>query len=261
MKEEMKRFFGNPSFWIALFGMVLCFFIISIPEWIDVDLPNRPEWRSPALVKAVTPVWFGGYILLLPFCSAIACVPPQVDDLNSGFTQWQGIRSSVKRYVMNKVITCMLGGFLVCAVSFWIHAIVWNIIALPIDPITYPEHEQYLNGLFGQWYALAYGLPMYLWIGCGAGLCGSMTALLGLAAAAWIPDHLIAITFPVAIYFFWSYDITYILFGISLPRPSGLYNSYVTWSKTAQCILMNGAISVLALAVYSIGIKRRLCYE
>jgi len=258
MKEEVKRLFSSLSFWAALVGMVVCFLLISVPEWIEIDLPNRPEWRSPALVKAVTPVWFGGFILLLPFCSAMACVPSQVEDIQSGFAQWQVIRSSVMRYIGRKAAVGMLGGFLVCAVSFWLHAILWNFIALPIDPVTYPEHEQYLNGLFGKWYAIAYGLPMYVWIGCGAGLCGSMTALMGLAAAVWIPDHLIAVTMPVVIYFFWSYDLLNVMFGIQLPRPSGLYNSYVTWERTVQSLMMNGAVSLISAVLYALGMKRRL---
>lgn len=261
MKEELKRLFTNASFWIALVGMVVCFLLVSVPEWIEIDLPNRPEWRSPALVKAVTPVWFGGFILLLPFCSAMACVPSQVEDIQSGFAQWQVLRSSIGHYVRQKILVSSLGGFLVCAVSFWFHAILWNLIALPIDPITYPDHEQYLHGLFGEWYAIEYGLPMYIWIGCGAGLCGSMTAFMGLAAAAWIPDHLIAITMPVAVYFFWSYDIVNILFGIQLPRPSGLYNAYVTWEKTFQCLFMNSIVSFVSIALYSFGMKRRYQHE
>lgn len=261
MREEMKRFFTQPSFWLATGGLLLCFLMISVPEWIAIDLPNRPEWRSPALVKAVTPVWFGGYMLLLPFCSAIASVPAQVEDLQSGYAQWQAIRSSVGRYIASKAVVCALGGFLVCAVSFWLHAILWNFIALPIDPVTYPEHVQYLYGLFGEWYDIAYGLPMYLWIGCGAGLCGSMMALVGLAAAVWIPDQLIAVTLPVVFYFYWSYDLSYLLFGVALPHPSGLYNAGLTWARARESLLTNGAVSLLALGLYSAGIKRRLQYE
>lgn len=261
MKEELRRMFTGHAFWAAFLGMSACFLLVSVPTWIEVDLPNRPEWRSPALVMAVTPVWFGGFILLLPFCSAMACVPAQIHDLQSSFAHWQVIRSSIRQYVMQKATAGMLGGFLVCALPFWLHALLWQIIALPIDPITYPEHVQYLNGLFGQWYALAYGLPMFAWIGVGAGLCGSMMALAGLAAAAWIPDQLIAVTLPVAVYFFWSYDMTNVLLGINLPRPSGLYNAYVTWEKTIQCLLMNSAVSLLSVLLFAFGIQRRLRHD
>ena len=258
MKEEIKRFLSQSSFWLALGGMLFCLFIVSIPTWIVVDLPNRPEWRSSALVTAVTPVWFGGYMLILPFCSAIASVPAQVEDLQSGFAGWQVIRSSVKRYVASKATVCAMGGFLVCAIPFWLHAMIWNLIALPVDPMAYPEHALYISGMFGEWYSVAYGLPMYLWIGCGAGLCGSMTALMGLAAAAWIPDQLIAVTFPVVVIFFWSYDLPYVLFGLRLPRPAGLYNDGVTWAKAAQCLIMNGSIALMSLGLYHAGVKRRL---
>ena len=260
MREEMKRFLTHPSFWLAMGGMLFCLLIVSVPNWIFIDLPNRPEWRSSALVMAVTPVWFGGYMLMLPFCCAIASVPTQVEDLRSGFARWQVIRSSVKRYVTGRAAVCTLGGFLVGAVPFWLHAAIWHMIALPVDPIAYPEHELYIGGLFGEWYDVAHGLPMMLWIGCGAGLCGSMTAMMGLAAAAWIPDRLIAVTLPAVVIFFWAYDLPCVLFGIHLPRPAGLYNDGVTWEKAAGCLLMNGMIGLISLALYVSGVKRRMRY-
>ena len=258
MREEMKRFLTHPSFWLAMGGMMFCLLMVSVPSWIFVELPNRPEWRSSALVMAVTPVWFGGYMLILPFCCAIASVPAQVEDLQSGFARWQVIRSSVRRYVCGKAAIGAMGGFLVGAAPFWLHAILWNGLALPVDPIAYPEHELYLGGLFGEWYDVAYGLPVVLWIGCGLGLCGGMTALMGLAAAAWIPDKLIAVTLPVVVTFFWSYDLSYALFGIRLPRPAGLYNSGVTWERAVQCLLMNGAVALTSFALYLSGVQRRM---
>lgn len=258
MREEMKRFLTQPSFWLAMGGMMFCLLIVSVPNWIFIDLPNRPEWRSSALVMAVTPVWFGGYMLIMPFCCAIASVPAQVEDLRSGFAGWQAIRSRVRRYVTGRAAVCAMGGFLIGSVPFWLHAALWNVIALPVDPVAYPDHELYIGALFGQWYAMAHGLPMYLWIGCGAGLCGGMVALMGLAAAAWIPDRLIAVTLPVVIVFFWAYDLPYVLLGIRLPRPAGLYNEGVTWAGAARSLIMNGAVALLSLILYDIGVRRRL---
>ena len=152
----------------------------------------------------------------------------------------------------------MIGSAFSTMSAFIINAIIWNIIALPCDPTTYPNHTIYFDPscIFYNWYTICYGLPVYFEITIGIGFTASVWAVVALAVAVWIPDKLLTVTIPSFLYYLWNADIIFFFFGIQTPHPATLFNDGLTPQKAVVSIISSGVVLTVSVGSYSGGCKR-----
>lgn len=258
MKEELKRAFKAPQAWAAfivsmftLLGYSWAYWIGSADEWI--------EYRESALHLSIGGIFFGGFMLIMPFCAALAHSTSQADDECSSIMQWQALRGSVLKYARVKVGTSMIVAAVTTAGAFVIHAILWNIIALPNDPVLYPNHEIYFSEecLFYNWYRIGHGLPVYIEMTLGIAFTASIWAVVALAIAVWIPDKLLIVTIPSFLYYLWNADLLFFLTGIHTPHPATLFNDGLTLQKAVISIVTYLIVLAISLIVYYTGCQRK----
>ena len=259
LSHEMKRAVFSWGMVLASAIVFICLLGFSIPTWQE-SAESALEYRPSALEQSLGGIFFGGVMLMLPFCAVLPFALSQIDEINTGFHLLRGIRQSVGQYVQHKSIAAMLAGGLSIALPFLLHCCLWNIIALPYQPSIYPDQEIGFYGLYGDWSGILNAWPMYLWIAFGLLLSGALWALVGLSVTVWIPDKLVCIMIPIAICYFWSYGLYGHIIGITLPSPSGLYNDGLTWKRFFQTLGVSTVLGIIAYLVYYIGLKRRLRY-
>lgn len=257
MRSELRRALFSMGTMLSCCIVMICFLGFSVPVWLSTE-GSTLDYRASALELSLGGIFFGGLMLVLPFCAALPGALSQVDEVRSGFLYLRGIRESARRYVFTRTLSAMAAGAISLALPFILHCLLWHLIALPYDPTTYPDQEIIFYDLYNDWSRIAYAIPMYAWIALGLATTGALWALISLAAAIWIPDKLVAVMVPLGICYFWSYGLFSHLLGISLPSPSGIYNDGLSWSRCFQTLVMYAIFGVSALAVYDIGVKRRL---
>lgn len=259
MRQELRSAFCNARFWIALVAMTICLFGFSLPEWLT-RIAQGDRMYMDAVSLGFAPIFFGGAILLFPFCAALPYATSQVDDIRTGFMFTKGIRTTTVKYMRNKVIAVALSGAAVMGIACLIHSVTWNIVAGPYDPIANPDNEVVFSP--GTVYATLmlspYGWQAFVHAILGFAITGAVWSVVGLATSVWIPDNLLAITVPVALYFFWQYQLLYPMLGIRLPSLSGLYNDGQLWERYYAVVAVNLLIFATAAFVYYKGMKRRL---
>ena len=260
MREELKRALKASQIRISF---IVCFMTLlgySLAYWIGAVLANEwLEYRESALHLSIGGIFFGGFMLLLPFCAAFAHSTSQVDDICSGMMQWEALRGSVFKYVRNKVWTNMLVAAIVTSSAFVLHALLWNMIALPIDPATYPSHTIYFSKecIYYNWYTICHGLPVYIEMAIGIAFTASVWAVVALAIAVWVPDKLLTVTIPSFLYYLWDANVTYYFIGVKVPHPAILFNDGLTIEKAVVSIVSYLAILGMSMLAYYIGCKRR----
>ena len=263
MRTEIKRMMTSPMFVLSLIVFFLCLQGYSIPsyyrQWIS-PYGAPPEYRESALTMTLGGIFFGGAILLMPFCAAMVTSPSQVDDMRSGIMEFYLVRSSFRQYIAQKLASAFLGGFLIGSIAFGLHAILWNLMAFPYDPITYPEHGGLFwpGTLFDQWAPICHGLIIYIEVMLGLGFTAGVWAVVGMATAVWIPDKLLAVTIPMCIYKLWSTGLSYYLFGFYLPDPSTLFNDAQTVSGDVAAFMAYFVVLICAVLSYSIGLRKKV---
>lgn len=258
MREELHFSFFNRRFLLAFILMFVCFCGMSVPEWI-VSGDWGAEFRPSALQQSLIGVFFGGSMLLLPFVASFTCAPAQVDEIKSSVFQWKIVRSSLSRYAIRKIISAFLVGGTVVTLAFVTHACIWNCIAYPCDPIAHPYHEIGFmpECPYSKWYAICYGLPMYISIAGGIFFCAGTWAIVALCIAVWIPDRLLAVTIPACIYYLLSASVFRTLFGWELPHPATLYNDMITKESAVSSLCEYFIILFIAITIYIIGLRRK----
>lgn len=262
MRKELKRAFSSPLFFLSAIVFFLCLQGYALPSFIQGCVYERLENRESALALSLGGFFFGGVILLLPFCAPMAHAVSQVDDLRSGMMQWCVLRSSVCKYVRNKMVSCFLASAVSMGGAFALHAILWNLLAVPYDPVMYPVHEIgfWEESFFSSWATIVHGLPIYIEICLGLAFSAGIWSVTALAAAVWVPDKLLVVTIPACVYHLWSGQLAYHLFGFKLPSPSTLFNDAQTVSSVLQALAAYGVLLALSTAVYYAGLKRRACH-
>ena len=258
MKQEIKNAILGKRFWGACALMMVCLLGLSVPEWIS-SISWGSEYRQSALQQSISGAFFGGVMLLLPFCACLPYAVNQVDELCSSVANWKLIRSSTKKYAMNKIIAAGMSGGASIILAFILHSVVWNIIALPCDPGMYPYHQIsfHPDSLYAIWYQIMYGLPMYLSIATGMFISGFVWAVVALSVSVWVPDRLLTITIPTCIYYLISANILQPILGWQLPHPATLYNDALTVESALESIFEYFIIFTLASIIYMHGLKRR----
>lgn len=260
MREELKRALSAPQSWIAFAVSFIALLGYSLAYWIGCMIIGEwVEYRESALQLSIGGIFFGGFMLLLPFCAALAYSTSQVDDLVFGMMQWETIRSSVAKYVLIRVKTCMCVSALVTSGAFILHAILWNIIAVPVDPVTYPNHAIYFaeDCVFYEVYSVWHGLPVYVEMTLGIAFTASIWSVVALAVAVWVPDKLLTVAIPSFIYYLWNADVLFYFTGIKSPHPAILFNDGLTIQKAFVAIVIYLIVFFVSLAIYYIGCRRR----
>lgn len=260
MREELARAVKAPQAWVAF---AVCFMTLmgySLAYWIGTNLAGEwLEYRESALQLSIGGIFFGSFMLLLPFCAALAHSTSQVDDMCSGIMRWEALRSSVLKYVGGKVGTCMLVAAISTSSAFVLHAILWNNIALPVDPTAYPSHTIYFSKkcIFHNWYTVCYGLPVYVEMTLGIAFTASVWAAVALAISVWVSDKLLTVTLPSFLYYLWSSDVLYYFTGVRTVSPAALFNDGLTVKKAVISIISYLVILIISLIGYYIGCKKR----
>ena len=257
MLEELKCSVFNKYFWAAFLVMLSCFFGYSIPNWVF-----SAEWgmyREGALQLSIGGIFFGGSMLLLPFCASIPYAVSQVDEIRTGNLRYRAFYSSVRKYSVKKTVISMLSASLACGLAFFIHALFWNFASYPYDLEMYPYQEVPFAAdcIYYEWARAKYAWPIYIWITFGIGYCAAIWSVTALAISVWITDKVLAIVVPVCIYYIWSCRITNHLFGIDLPHPATLYNDALTSTEVIQSIKAYSVLLLVSFIVYYIGLKKR----
>ena len=262
MRKELKRAFTSPMFFLSTLVFFLTLQGYALPVYLN-NLANEPlELRESALTLSLGGIFFGGAILLQPFCSPTTHAISQVDDLRSGIMRWSVLRGSVGSYTARKAFVSFLAAAAAIGGAFAIHFLLWNLLALPYDPIAYPNHEVPFmeDTLFFAWVSVAHALPIYLHITLGLALSAGVWSIVALAAAVWVPDKLLAVTIPACIYQLWSGSLSFHLTGVRLISPATLFNDGQTPERVKQALIAYGALLAISLIVYYAGIRRRACY-
>lgn len=132
MKEELKSAFFSKRFLLAFGLMLSCFLGYSLPTWIfSADWGD--EFREGALQLSVGGIFFGGSMLLLPFCAGVTYAISQVDEVRTSFLEWKAIRCSTQTYARNKIIATMLSAL--PQRDWHLHYMLWSGISLHIPMI------------------------------------------------------------------------------------------------------------------------------
>lgn len=258
MLEEMKRTLKSPQTWIAfivcfitLMGYSFVYWIGSANEWI--------EYRESALHLSIGGIFFGGFMLLLPFCAALVHATNQIDDICTSMMHWKTIRHSLRKYISTNVGVSMIISALSASGAYVLHAIIWNIVALPNDPAIYPNHTIYFSKecVFYDWYLVMHGLPVYIEMTLGIAFTASIWSVAALAISVWIPDKLLAVVIPSFIYYLWNADVFYFLTGIKTPHPAILFSDGLTVEKAIISIGSYLMLLIISLVLYCCGCERR----
>lgn len=262
MKSELKRGFSSPEFWRMILVLFLCFQGYAVPSYISDCINESIELRQSALSLTLGGVFFGGLILLLPFCSAMVYAGNQVDDIRSDFFYFSILRSSIKRYAVDKLITAFVCGFLAAVCAFLLHAALWHILSLPYDPIRYPKHEIgfWKDSFFYSWQYVHNGWPIVLCIALGMGIAAGVWSVVSLAVAVWIPDKMLVSIIPACLFKLWNMQISLYLVNIRFPGLDTIFNDAQTINEDLSCLLAYGIIFVIAATIYYIGVRRRGLY-
>lgn len=261
MAEEIKSIFKSRNYWMAFVISFLTLLGYSLSSWLNaISVGESMEYRESALSLSVGGIFFGGFMLLFPFCASVAHATSQVDELRSGMARWRVMRGSVARYVGVKAAASMLAAALATTSAFALHAVIWNGIALPCDPAAYAVHTIYFSEdcVYADLYTVCYGLPMYAAVAAGMAFSAAVWAVTALATAAWSPDKLMAFTIPSFIYYLWSADAAEWFLGLNIPHPASLFNDGLSPERLCAALASYGVLFAVSLAAYCAGCERRL---
>ena len=258
-KQELKRIFRSGNLYIALSAFLICLSASSAQIWFVYSSSEDVSLLS-AMYLCFIPVFFGGTILLVPFCAAISCSQAQADEMTSGNVRFRVLRCGFFRYSAGKMCAGMLAGFVSLGGAFAIHTLIWHLAAGPYDPVNRPDTVlQLVEGTVYQYYLQqpwAYGayLPAIL----GFGITGALWAAVSLLCAVLMMDAVLAAVLPVLLYYLWKTNFTAYLFGFSLPDFTGLYNDGVFWPDYWQALIAHFLLLVIVWIAYGIVLKRRI---
>lgn len=260
MREELKTAFRARAFWVSFGTFFAVLLGYSLASWMgSVSAGEYIEYRESALHMALGGVYFGGFPLMFPLCVAFCYATGQVDEMRSGMMQWRAFRSSVGAYVRRKAGAGMIVAASAACMAFVLHAILWYNIALPVEPETYPNHTIYFSErfIYHDIYALGHGLPLYVGTTLGIGLTAAVWLVIALAVSVWIPDKMLVVAVPAALFYIWNADIVFYVFGVRLPSPSSLFNDGLSVQRAVVAGAMNAAALALSVGVFHLGCRRR----
>ena len=93
MAEEIKSIFKSRNYWMAFVISFLTLLGYSLSSWLNaISVGESMEYRESALSLSVGGIFFGGFMLLFPFCASVAHATSQVDA-----ARWRGMSASRRR--------------------------------------------------------------------------------------------------------------------------------------------------------------------
>ena len=257
--SEASRLIRNRHFALAVLIMLIAFSGYAACDWVfmyDWDV----AYRSSSLQQTLGGIYFGGAMLVVPLCAALPAGLAQVEELQTNFIDYRIIRSSMPRYEVTKLASAFLASGAAIALSFVFHALIWNILATPCNPL----ENDYLavpfadDCIFAPWQEIFYSLPIYLWIAAAVFFCGGVWGMASVTAAMYTRDKLLSIAVPFCVYFLWSYGFPRVVLGVKrFPHPADLYNDGLTWNGVFSALLAYGVLIVLLNALYGLRLFRR----
>ncbi len=252
MGKEWKSYVLNSGFLIGVVMMLISLLCCSIPLWMQALTEPVPELRPNALVLSLQAVFFGGVILLFPFsvCLPAAAARQNIGVLHDDQKGWA-------RYGLQKIGACALAGGAVAALPFALHAIVWNLIAIPASPELYETHQIHFYGVYEDWYRVFHALPMYVSFTLGMMICGGVFAVMYLAFSVWILDRVVSLILPAAIYFLWL-KLGLLIPDPAFPKPADLFNDALTKQGIAYSLIVYALLLMFSACAYLVGLKREV---
>ena len=261
MKTELKRILLSRSFALEIVVFLFCYGGYALPtffrEWLS-PWSESPTNRENALFLTLGGIFFGGVMLLLPFCSSICCASEQVKDIRGGMLPYYAIRGSARQYTVVKLFVAFLSSALAAGISFSMHAIFWNCIA---EPFIYTAGESpfWEGTLFHTWAIADQSFLIYVEIAFGLAFSAGVWAVVAMAVAMWLPDKLLSVTVPACLCKVWSIS-TIQIGSLTLPGPETLYNDAQTIEGDLLCLGLYACLLYVAIFSYHIRLKRRICY-
>lgn len=128
MKKRIQHIYLNKSAVFASFAMLFCYLCVSIELWISSLSESVVAYRPSAFIYALEPILFGGVIYLFPFCACLPITDRNVDEQLS------------KKSALNRILYAFVSGGLAVSLPFLFHMILWNILAIPVNPKQYESH-------------------------------------------------------------------------------------------------------------------------
>lgn len=265
MREEMKRAFGGSRFWVSVLVLLAGMLSLTLPEWSLIEWTDEPEMNAVIRVEtmsslqyALYPIYFGGFILLFPFCACFPYAAESVKEIQTGYLWWMAQRTSLKRYARRKMTVAAVSGACACALPFLLHALLWWFVAAPCDPENHFEQIlTFCDGCFyNEWYKIAYGLPMYISHTLGIAFTSAVWSIMALAVSVWLPDLLLTMIVPSGIFYLWMRGLPNQLTGLELSGPVALYNDALTPSMMVNCIIIYLGLLIASAAIYWAGLRR-----
>lgn len=259
IRQELGRIFRQSNLYIALAAFLLCLSGASAQMWIIRSAEGDAALMS-AMQLCFTPVFFGGSILLVPFCAAISCSQAQVDEITGGNIRFRVLRCGFLRYSSGKLLSAMIAGFVALGGAFAIHALIWHIVAGPYDPIGRPDVmvDFYEGTIYHTYIQKPWAYGAYLHATIGFGITGALWAVISMLCAVLMADTVLATTMPVVLYYLWKSNFTRYMFGFSLPDFTGLYNDGVLWNEYWETLLIHLGLLIITAAAYVFVLKRRV---
>ena len=128
MKKRIQHIYLNKSAVFASFAMLFCYLCVSIELWISSLSESVVAYRPSAFIYALEPILFGGVIYLFPFCACLPITDRNVDEQLS------------KKSALNRILYAFVSGGLAVSLPFLFHMILWNILAISVNPKQYESH-------------------------------------------------------------------------------------------------------------------------
>lgn len=259
MHVNLRNMFKRPQLYISMAAFLLCLLCSSLPIWIARVSQGDQELIS-AMDLSFIPVFFGGGILLVPFCAAMAYSSEQVIEIQTGFIKESVIRSSVKQYVGEKATLAGLSGAFALGGACFLHIIFWHIFAGSYNTTLRPDIEVNFaeNTLYALLIQTPLGIAAYLHAVVGFAITGAFWSIVGLWIAAVMSDTQLVITIPVVIYYVWKSNFMSYLFGFELPDFTGFYNDGITKESYLVTLLFHTVLLLFVIWDYKRRIRRHI---
>lgn len=236
-----KRVICNSGFLIGFLVLLSCLLVHS--AYIHKIAIQEPviEYRPSAMIYSLQGLFFGGYIQLFPL---VACLPGFVLRKRSTL---QMLNRKGKRL---HIVVFFLAGALVCTLPYAVHTIICNIIAIPVNPVLYPEHEMDFWGIYSNLYSINGGIWMYLIIGLGMLICGGFYSLFFLVVSEYMHESYSAVIIPTIFYHTWlRFGVLAEESGIPLP-PYLISNDALTVEDAIKTVVIYIVLSVVLVFIY-----------
>lgn len=263
MLQGLKRSLTSWHFVGAVLLLFISFSGFAACDWLFIynwDI----SYRASSLQQTIGGIFFGGVMLMIPLGAAIPAGINQVDELQTGFIKYEINRSSVSKYTIRQLTISFLAAGSAVGLAFFLHAVLWNILATPCDPrvneyLAIPFSE---DCIYYPWQGICYSLPIYIWMTAALFFCGGIWGIISTTAALFTQDKLLAVAIPFCLYFLWHYGLPGVLLGIrEFPHPADLYNDALTVAEVWRSIAVYLSILAVCIVFYLYKIKRSIYDE